>query len=124
MIPLNLSRVVNNPALQQNAQILRPRYEFLNAGEWTLVAEEIYQSKGIITPTQNRDRIAYLAEGQRELHAITLYWPTELFMADGRTQEADVIIWNGDYFRVQFSQPWQVVAGYWFAIATGFAYGS
>jgi hypothetical protein len=122
MNPLNLSRVVNNPALQKNFTVQRNQYQMQNEGEWTKVATQTFNAAAVITPTSGKDKAEFLPEGQRFIHAITLYSPTALLNADGNTQESDVIIWNGGYYRVQFSKPWAAIAGYWFVIATGFVH--
>jgi hypothetical protein len=121
MNSLNLSRVVNNPALQQNFVVQRNLYELMNEGENTLVATEMFPAVAVITPTTEKDKVAFLSEGQRELHAITIYSPVPLLMSNADGQESDVILWSGQSFRVAFSKPWQLIAGYWYVIATGFA---
>lgn len=119
MNPINVSRVVNNPALKKPFQVQRPKYEFRNAGEWTLIATQTFQASAVITPASPADQVKYLPEGQRHSTAIMIFSPTQILMGDGNTQESDVVVWNGAYYRVQSSKPWEGY-GYWFAIATGF----
>lgn len=123
MIGINLSRVVNNPRLQSPFQIVRNLYEAMNEGEWTLVSTETYDQVGVVTPADANDVALYLPEGQRQHNAITLFSPVAIYKSDGAGQESDVIIWNGSYYRVQFSKPFEAY-GYWFAIATGFVYAA
>jgi hypothetical protein len=115
--PVNVARVVNNPAFQRPFQILRSSYAMRNEGEWTLVATQIFNLSGGIRPTSTADRVAFLPEGQRQVNAITIYSTVPILQADGHGQESDVIIWNGNYYRVQFSKPYQ---SYFYSIATGF----
>lgn len=119
MNPIDVSRVVKNPALQQPFTIQRNVYSFQNAGEWTKQSTSNIGAKGVVTPTTEKDKTEFLPEGQRELAAITIYSPVAINNADGDTIEADVIIWNGKYYRVQFSKPWSGY-GYWFVVATSF----
>ena len=119
MNPLDVSRVVKNPALQQSFTIQRNTYAFANEGEWTLQGTENIGAKGVVTPSSAKDRTEFLPEGQREVAAITIYSPVAINNADGNSTEADVIIWNGNYYRVQFSKPWASY-GYWFVVATFF----
>ena len=119
MNPLDVSRVVKNPALQQSFTIQRNTYAFANEGEWTLQGTENIGAKGVVTPSSAKDRTEFLPEGQREVAAITIYSPVAINNADGNSTEADVIIWNGNYYRVQFSKPWASY-GYWIVVATFF----
>jgi hypothetical protein len=118
---IDVSRVVNNPLFQVPFQLERNVYEFMNEGEYTLVATNTFNMVGGIRPASTSDRVAHLPEGQRELDAIKVFATSPLLMADGNGQESDVIIWKGRWYRVQFSKPYQ---SYWFAIATGFVHGS
>lgn len=119
MNPLNVSRVVNNPAMQQSFTIQRNTYTFQNEGEWTKQGTENIGAKGIVTPSTAKDRTEFLPEGQREVAAITIYSPVAINNADGNSTEADVILWNGNSYRVQYSKPWASY-GYWFVVATFF----
>lgn len=119
MNPLNVSRVVNNPALQQPFTIKRSVYAFQNEGEWTKQSTSNIAAMGVVTPSSAKDRTDFLPEGQREVAAITIYSPVAINNADGNSVEADVIVWNGNSYRVQYSKPWASY-GYWFVVATFF----
>lgn len=119
VLALDVSRVVKNPRLQQPFRIQRNTYIFADEGEWKLANTDFLTAVGVVTPTQEKDRAQYLSEAQRQLNAITIYSPTEIRKADGESQESDIVIWRGGYYRVEFSKPFDPY-GYWFAIATGF----
>lgn len=119
MNPIDVSRVVKNPALQQPFTIQRNTYAFVNAGEWTKQGTENIGAKGVVTPATEQDKTDFLPEGQREAAAIKIYSPVAINNADGDSIEADVIIWNGKSYRVGFSKPWASY-GYWFVVATSF----
>lgn len=120
---IDVSRVINNPRLQTAFTVQRTPYSFANEGEWTAGAPTILALAGVITPAKTDDQIKYLPEGQRQANAITIYCTQPLLMANGNGQESDVVIWNGSYYRLQFSKPWQQ-NGYYFAIATGFVHAN
>jgi hypothetical protein len=118
---IDVSRVINNPRMQTAFTIQRPSYSFANEGEWTAGAPTSLACVGIITPAKADDQTKYLPEGQRQANAITIYSTQDVLMGNGDGRESDVIIWNGNYYRVQFAKPWEQ-NGYYFAIATGFIY--
>jgi hypothetical protein len=99
----------------------RNQYDFANEGEWTLVATETYSYIGGVCPATQADQAKYLPEGQRAEMAITVRCTQPLYMSDGNGREGDIVIWNGSYYRVQFSRPYQ---SYHFAIATRFVPGA
>jgi hypothetical protein len=77
---------------------------------------------GNVQPATQNDILNFLPEGERQSNAIRIYAAGMLVMGNGDDKQSDVIIWNGDYYRVAFSKPWDAF-GYWFAIAVGFVHG-
>lgn len=70
-----------------------------------------------IQPSSTADVMKYLPEGERTNKSVTVYSPVAVSMGDGDTTKADLILWQGNTYRVQFSELWNQY-GYWFAIAT------
>lgn len=76
--------------------------------------------KAAIQASKNADIVRFVPEGERSSDSITIYSALELRRSSGDDQEqSDVVYWQGGYYRVQYSKPWQVF-GYWFVIATQF----
>jgi hypothetical protein len=70
-----------------------------------------------IQPSTSSDVLMFLPEGERAKNAVTIYSKTQIQMGNGVDRESDQVIWNGQTYRVAFSQLWKAY-GYWFVMAT------
>lgn len=92
---------------------------FANEGEWVPGTPVERERVGIVQPAKPHDKVDYLPEGERDVSAINVWSKCELRKSDGAGQESDIILFNGNTYRVAGCKPWQC-NGFWYAIATEF----
>lgn len=73
---------------------------------------------GIVQPATARE-IQLLPEGERLDAVISVWSADELRCGDGKLQQPDVLVIDGELFRVVKCEPWQQ-GGYWRAFAERF----
>ncbi len=118
---IDVSELLSDPDFAQPFTIQRTTGGFANEGEYSTADPTDIPAFGVIQPASSADMVRFLPEGERQKNTISIWSPVLIQMADGQGQESDVIIWQGQYYRVAFSKPWQT-QGYWFAMAVGFAH--
>lgn len=116
---IDVSELIDDPDFATTFTVKRRSGTFANEGKYT-TTETTLTKAGVVQPASADDQVKYLPEGERRQHAIRVWCRDEIQMADGKGKESDVVVWNGNQYRVGFSQPWSV-HGYWFAIAVGYA---
>ncbi len=102
-------------------RLIRARADgtFANEGEWTPGSPRTIDWFGSIQPAKDADKVLYLPEGERAQQAINCYAHCELKMGDGDDQESDIILYNGNTYRVSMSKAWGQ-SGFYYAFAVQF----
>jgi hypothetical protein len=118
---IDVSELMFDPDFCTRYPVTRARADgtFAAEGEWTPGTPRSLLWYGSVQPAKDADKVLYLPEGERAQEAVNCYGSCELKMADGYGQESDIILFNGNTYRVAMSKPW-VQSGYWYAFAVQF----
>jgi len=117
---VNVSVALRHPRLSQAFQIRRMTGAYAASSEGVYTeTPSVLNRRGVIQPTSQQDRVAYLPEGVRQDDAITVFSTEDILMADAVSQPSDIVLWQGRTYRVAFSKRYDQ-HGYWFSIAVGF----
>lgn len=118
---IDVAELMDDPDFASEFQIKRHVGAFAEEGEFS-TAETLLDRVGVVQPAKADDVVRYLPEGERQGNHIAIWCAEDVLMANGSDRESDVVVWDGEYYRVAFSKQWKL-HGYWFAIATGFVNG-
>lgn len=117
---IDVSEVVSDPDFQTPLHITRTAPGTTNDdGVFIPGLPQDFDIMACTQPAKPADMIAQYPEGERQVNAIKIYSPVPILMADGNGQQSDILIWQGQPYRVDKSMPWGV-SGYWFVMASGF----
>lgn len=117
-MPLDVTDIVQDPDFATQFSIIHVTGSFNAAGEWVGSETADPLVTGIILPAK-WDQLQVLPEGERHQESIVVYSSAELTIGDQQTKQADIVLWDGSYYRVVFMK-FYPQASVWFAIAERF----
>lgn len=97
---LDLSDIVTSPEFRQTIEIVRDAGGSWYQGSYTKTTETIY-TQGVVSATNERE-IEMLPEGDRGSETKEVHTIIPLYTARGGSigRDADMIIWNGEQYKV------------------------
>lgn len=114
---IDISDIVGDPDFTQTITVQRVTGAYVPGGEGEITkTEATLTRRAVVQPATADDVVQYLPEGERTDQAIRIWCTQDIRMSDGALIYSDVVVWQGQRYRVEFSKPWQQ-HGYWFAIA-------
>lgn len=97
---LDLSDIVTSPEFRQTIEIIRDQGGEWFKGKYTRTSTTIYTT-GVVSATNDRE-IDMIPEGDRGSETKDVHTIIPLYTARGGSigREADIIVWNGEHYKV------------------------
>jgi hypothetical protein len=107
----SVTDILTDPDFSGEFMLVHSTGSFTGNGVWAVTEMDVENVVGIILPARLSD-LDTLPEGERNKDTIKCYSNTELTIGDQETKQADLIFWNGQYYRVAFQKYYQQVDVY------------
>lgn len=114
---IDVSELMTDPELSRTFTVRRPRGEFANEGEFTSSYKDTL-IRGVVQQAKPND-LKFLPEGTRIDDILSVWSAEEMRGGDGKTQEPDVLLIDGAYFKVIRAEP-RPDGGYWRVFVQGY----
>jgi hypothetical protein len=114
---LDVTDIVNDPDFATTFKLRHVTGAFTSDGTWNS-DEDPVECTGIVLPAK-WDQLLLLPEGERQNQTIVVYCSQEITLGNRETTQADIIEWDGQFYRVVYVKQYQQ-ASVWFAMAARF----
>lgn len=111
---IDVSSIINDPDFNLPFSRISVVGSYDASDNWSTQPATPENMNGIVLPSK-LDELKFLPEGERLAGSISVYCLTELQMGDGQTKQADLIEFQGQWYRVAFTR-YYAQCSLWYAI--------